>query len=212
MLIKNIKGVTHNFRDQKYSIGSMWHAYKQVFQCIQKEDEDIKTFFERFKNHVEVIENNGGELGMETKLLKYDETYKNMTTREQQNINNIEEAKKRNRERFLAYGLLANCDKKRFGNLTEDLENSYTFGDNKYPTTQQKAYDYLMNYKKYKPKNRNNNNNSNNNNANENREGVSFAQNNNNRNNNNNRTRRCFGDRCWGNCDNPNCTAPGSGQ
>ena len=44
MLIKNIKGVTHNFCDQKYNIGSMWHAYKQLYQCIQKEYEEIKTF------------------------------------------------------------------------------------------------------------------------------------------------------------------------
>ena len=83
MLLKNIKGVTHNFRDQKYNIGSMWHAYKQLFQCIQKEDEDVKTFFERYKNHVEVIKNNGGKLGQETQLLKHDEMYDNLTTVEQ---------------------------------------------------------------------------------------------------------------------------------
>ena len=177
-LIKNIKGVTHNFRDQKYNIGSMWHAYKQLFQCIQKEDEDIKTFFERYKNHMEVIENNGGELGTETKLLKHDETFNSLNESEQQDEDNIKAAKERNREKFLAYGLLACCDKRRFGNLTEDLENNYTFGDNKYPTTQQKSYDYLMNYKKYKPRNKNSNNNNNNTNQNENRDGVSFAQNN----------------------------------
>ena len=48
---------------------------------------------------------------------------------------------------FLGYGVLANCDKKKYGNLVEDLENRYTFGNNKYPKTQQKAYEYAMNYK-----------------------------------------------------------------
>ena len=98
MLLKNIKGVTHNFRDQKYNIGSMWHAYKQLYQCIQKEEEDVKTFFERYKNHVEVIENNGGELGKETNLLQHDETFNNLTESEQQEPDKIKEAKERNRE------------------------------------------------------------------------------------------------------------------
>ena len=180
-LIKNIKGVTHNFRDQKCGTGSMWHAYKQLHQCIQKEDEDIKTHYDRFKNNVEVIENNGGELGTEIKLLEQDKIFNDLSDREKQDEDNIKEAKERNREKFLACGILASCDKKRFGNLTEDLENNYTFGDNKYPVTQHKAHEYLMNHKKYKPKNdRNNNNNNsnrNNNNNNNNSDGVAFMQN-----------------------------------
>ena len=54
-LIKNVKGVTHDFKDQKYSTGSMWHAHKQLHSCIQKEDEDTKDCFERFKNQMEVM-------------------------------------------------------------------------------------------------------------------------------------------------------------
>ena len=50
----------------------------------------------------------------------------------------------------MGYGVLANCDKKKYGHLVEDLENGYTFVENKYPKTQQKAYEYAMNYKKYK--------------------------------------------------------------
>ena len=30
-LIKTIKGITYNFRDQKYLPGSMWHAYEHLF-------------------------------------------------------------------------------------------------------------------------------------------------------------------------------------
>ena len=33
-LIKSIKGVTHNFRDQWYATGSLWHAHKQLFSCV----------------------------------------------------------------------------------------------------------------------------------------------------------------------------------
>ena len=147
-LIKNIKGVTHNFKDQKYSTGSMWHAYKQLYSIIQKEDEDIKDYYDRFKNQVEVIENNGGELGTEKELLQQDNIFKNLSESEKRDDDNINEAKARTREKFLAYGILAGCDKRRFGSLTEDLENNYTLGDNKYPITMQKSYEYIMNYKK----------------------------------------------------------------
>ena len=40
--IKNIEGVMHNFRDQRCATGSSWHAHKQLFSCVQCEDEDIK--------------------------------------------------------------------------------------------------------------------------------------------------------------------------
>ena len=40
--IKNIKGVTHNFRDQRHATGSSWHACKQLFSCVQHKDKDIK--------------------------------------------------------------------------------------------------------------------------------------------------------------------------
>ena len=42
---------------------------------------------------------------------------------------NIEEAQERAREQFLGYGLLANCDKKRYGNVGKDLDNKFTCGD-----------------------------------------------------------------------------------
>ena len=49
-LIKNIEGVTHNFKDQKHGTGSLWHVHKQSFSCEQKEDKDTKDCFDQFKN------------------------------------------------------------------------------------------------------------------------------------------------------------------
>ena len=48
-LIKNIKKITNSFRDRKYVFGSMWYAQKQLYNCIQKEDEDIKKYYDRYK-------------------------------------------------------------------------------------------------------------------------------------------------------------------
>ena len=111
-LIKNIEGVTHNFKDQKCATGGMWHACKQPFSCTQKEEEDTKDYFDRFKNHVEVTENNGGELGTEEESLLQDKTFSELSEADQKDENDIKAAKERTREKFLAYGLLAGCDKK----------------------------------------------------------------------------------------------------
>ena len=80
--IKNIKGVTHDFRAQRHTTGSVWCAHKQLHNCIQKDDEDIKKCHDRFKNQVEVIENCGGELGTKAKLFEQDEMCKDLNERE----------------------------------------------------------------------------------------------------------------------------------
>ena len=151
-LLKTIKSITYNFRDQKYLPGSMWRAYKVLYNTTQKEEEDLKSFYDRFNNQVKVIENYGGNIGTDFNLYQQDKEYKELTESQKKQKSNIEAAKDRAKDRFLGYGLLANCDKKRYGNLVEDLDNTFTFGDDKYPSTQQKAYEYLMNYKKFKPK------------------------------------------------------------
>ena len=51
----------------------MWHAQRQLHNCIQKQDEETKQFHEHFKNQVEVTEGYGGELGTQASLFKHDE-------------------------------------------------------------------------------------------------------------------------------------------
>ena len=46
-LIKAIKGITYNFRDQKYLPGSLWKAYRNLFNTVQRDDEDLKKFYDR---------------------------------------------------------------------------------------------------------------------------------------------------------------------
>ena len=60
----------NNFRDLKYVQGSLWRAYKNMFNTVQQDEEDFKTFYDRFKNVVDVIENYGGDIGGMTNLWK----------------------------------------------------------------------------------------------------------------------------------------------
>ena len=157
-LIESTKGVTHNFRDQRCAIRSPWHAHEQLFMCVYREEEDIKDCCDGHKNIAEMIENDNGKLGIEDDSWKNDEVCKNSSKADQDLDENTQAAQVRTREKFLVCGLLAGCDEKRFGNLTKDLENDCTFGDNEFPVAMQKAHECLMNHEKHKPKNNQNNN------------------------------------------------------
>ena len=56
------------------------------------------------------------------------------------------------KERYLAYCYLRGADNARYGKLKEGLDNDYSQGNNKYPHTITKAYQFLTNYTQYKPK------------------------------------------------------------
>ena len=106
---------------------------------MQHENKDTKDFYERFQNAVEVLENCDGDIKNMSDLYKIKERYVKLDADQKSEKENIEMAKENAKEMFLGYGILANCDKKKYGNLVEDLENGYTFGENKYPRTQQKS-------------------------------------------------------------------------
>ena len=62
-LSKSTNNVSHSFRDHKCAPGSAWQAMKSLFNCTQKEDEDIKTHHDRFTQKVEVLNNCGTDTG-----------------------------------------------------------------------------------------------------------------------------------------------------
>ena len=55
-LIKNVEKLTNDFRDKRCVFGGMWHTQKQLCNCAQKDDKDIKKHCDRVKNQVEIIE------------------------------------------------------------------------------------------------------------------------------------------------------------
>ena len=184
----------------------MWRAYKAMFTVRQKEEEDLRSYYEKFTNSQEVVENYGGTIGKENDMYLNNSIYKRLNETNKKKADKIEEARVRQQKRMIAYGFLEGLDKKRYGNLNEDLENQFTFGNDNNPNDVQAAYEYATNYKKYKPKSSNNNRRG--------CDGLSFTTtrgsgNNNSNNNGNNNTRNCWGNRCYGNCNNPECTAPG---
>ena len=58
-LLKLTNDVSHSFGDHKCAPGSAWQAMKSLFNCTQKEDEDIKTHCDRFTQKAEVLNDCG---------------------------------------------------------------------------------------------------------------------------------------------------------
>ena len=96
--MKNTKKMTNDFRDKRCVFGSMWQAQKQPHNCTQREDEDVKKHDNRFKNHVEIIENYGGDLFRGEQFMLNDKKCKNMSETNKKKTENKEAAQERNRE------------------------------------------------------------------------------------------------------------------
>ena len=65
---------------------------------------------------------------------------------------NIDATKKHGKDAFLAYGLVFTSDKRRDGDLQENLDNDFILGMDQYPKTVNKGYDQLLHYNKFKPR------------------------------------------------------------
>ena len=92
----------------------MWRAYKAMFTVRQKEEEDLRSYYEKFTNFQEVIENYGGTIGKENNMYLNDKIYKRLSETNKNNADKIEEDRVRQQKRKLAYDFLEGLDKKRY--------------------------------------------------------------------------------------------------
>ena len=174
-LIEQMKIITFKFEEQKYPFSSVYFANKKFYNYKQGAEDTPNEHYDKLNNLVNVVESYGGLIGNESILLDNDEEFSKLSKEEKKDQTNIDAAKARNKDRFLAFCYIAKADNNRYGDLKISLENDYAKGNNNYPTTIGKALRLLTNYRSDKVKNSNKKND----------QTVSFAQkeSNNNRNN-----------------------------
>ena len=73
--------------------------------------------------------------------------YKRLSETKKKNPDRIEEVRIGQQQRMIPYGFFDGLNEERYGNLNEDLENWFTFGNNNSPNDVQAAYEYATNYK-----------------------------------------------------------------
>ena len=105
-------------------------------------------YLREFKALVTTVQQLGGELGMESSRVR-EQLDNNETVMDANNPSEAEQTRARNaaREAFLAVDFRAKSDMKRFGSLLAELENSYTWGVDRYPITLALSFDMVVNYK-----------------------------------------------------------------
>ena len=108
----------------------------------QSERMSNSDYLEKLCDLVEVYEQLSGEPG--TSKARFDSL---LIDPELADDDDIQDAKTKTREEYLAVLLLTKSDPERYGSLVTDVENAYTRGQNGYPTTVSGAYDMLVNYK-----------------------------------------------------------------
>ena len=165
-LLKSPKGITYNFNNQQYVPQLLYDTMSNFYHFRQPKDMTMIKYLEAFTNLVDIIEQYKGTIGHDQALLENDPTYKALNT---PTDNQTTEAKDHCREQFLAYALIAKANPNRFGHLQKELDNNFAKGNNQYPKMIMKAYQLLILYCEYKPRN----------NTTKSTEGVSFHQNNN---------------------------------
>jgi hypothetical protein len=117
----------------------------------QEKSSSAQDCYQRFKNHVEVVEHCGRSLGKHQGLIdkKLEERGLSIVTC---SIDNHREAITDSREECLACAFLLGSDRKRHGKLIEDLENDHVQRNDKYPKTLVEAHNLLIHWKQ-DPKN-----------------------------------------------------------
>ena len=90
----------------------MWRAYKAMFTVRQREEEDLRSYYEKFTNSQEVVENYGGNIGKENDMYLNDRIYNRLSESNKKKADNIEQARVRQQKRMMGYGFLEGLDKK----------------------------------------------------------------------------------------------------
>jgi Zinc knuckle len=152
LLLKGVKNIAHNFQNEKYKAHALHEAKRRFYTTYQSTGMSVQVYYERFKNHVEVIEHCGGTMLEPGLILEELQTIITETGSTTTSNGQVSDARKLARDRYLAVSFLLSSDRNRFGKLVEDLENNFIQGMDKYPRTLENAYSLLL-YWKHDPRN-----------------------------------------------------------
>mmetsp|Transcript_26895 Transcript_26895/g.38143 ORF Transcript_26895/g.38143 Transcript_26895/m.38143 type:complete len:435 (+) Transcript_26895:354-1658(+) len=149
-LLKLIRNALYTGATTRNSCVSTQDALIKLFTFKQSKPMQNADYLKKFKELTELVAFHGTIIGIEdarvNEILKTVANNTNMPTPEE-----IQLAKDKAQEQFFAILLIQQADKVRFRQLIADLENSFIMGEDCYPKTITKAYEILVNYKKFTP-------------------------------------------------------------
>jgi hypothetical protein len=145
-LLKSIKSLVFNFESQKYRPLAIHEGMKRFYSIYQDKHATCQSYLEKFQNCVDVLDHCGGSIGHIPGLVNatlMDNNIDFLTASKEE----MADAVKASQDKYLAVAFILGSDRNRYGKLIENLENDYTQGQNRYPTTLTSAYGLLTNWK-----------------------------------------------------------------
>ncbi len=154
-LLDMLEEVLLKVNDGKYVHLGITMAKKKVYTIFQHNNESVAEFYARFKAAVEAANFAGAEFGHDLKLVNT--YYKKITEDEDAdvrkvNLSDVDErakvvgAEEASREAELACIFLMEPNRNRYGLLQEDLMNDGALGNDTWPKTLSRAYQYSQDW------------------------------------------------------------------
>jgi Zinc knuckle len=145
-LLMAIKGICFNFQSLKFGPHAIHDAIKQFCAFSQGQNMTCAAYLKEFNNNVDVVSYCGGTIGMSPALflgLATEINFNQATATDAERLRVSAAA----RERYLATAFIMGADRRRFGGLLRDIENSYLRNTDIYPKTMTAAFNLLANWK-----------------------------------------------------------------
>jgi Reverse transcriptase (RNA-dependent DNA polymerase) len=175
-LVKLIKTITFKFEDQKYLPLALYQAKMNLYN-LRQHNLSNHEYLLRFNNLVDVATTYNGSLhdsaivSIVSERLHPGIDPTNLTAVQAQAV------ELGAHDLYLATMFISQSDRRRYGKLSEDLENSFTKGNDDYPSDVVSAFHLINEYKNWQPRS-----------AVPEASGVAFAQKNSKKNNKNDKT------------------------
>lgn len=145
-LLQNIWTTIYQFQKQKQASMALHLAKQKFYMFLQTAYMSNHEYLEKFKNLVEVLDANGAKVGMDETLVDFLLSAISLTRTSALNAQ-LDVVKKRAKKGYPATALLLGANQSQYGLLTQDLENEYMQGVNKYPKDVILAFHLLCNWK-----------------------------------------------------------------
>ena len=145
-LLQTIREVSLSYQDTKYDMKIITQAIKNMVNLKQKEDENLIDYVSRFKVTRDVMKAHMGQEIVLHKVVRNDPDFVKDEYTAGDKEKNAKIVKK-HYDRWLAYLLLENCDKNKYGTIVNGLDSQQALGNDQYPKTVTAATEVLSNHK-----------------------------------------------------------------
>ena len=150
-LLNLIKTITFRFEDQKFLPLALYQAKSSLYSLRQASMSN-HDYLQRFQTLVDVAMSYHGQLhdqailDIVTERLHPGTQYSALSTNQQETVQTASS------DLYLATMFIHQSDRRRYGKLSEDLENSFTKGNDDYPQNLVSAYHLINEFKCWQPK------------------------------------------------------------